>query len=234
MSFILKFVGEIDLLLHLLTNITKLPVTKSVVKDSGMGKVIGSIEKHKLCAGTPNEIPLKQRVKEIKYAWNKSVKELKDKDTASSGPTQSQKREAESTSATGSSSSPISKKARLDNKQESSFSSLLKKVTPVATAKTASSVSELEGEPSGDADKKSTCENFEFTRNNFKLSDFPFLCIAGAKKQQSKRVKWSDHFGGNLNASKIVDGDDSQGENGIVEKRNRDRLRERELIANAK
>ena len=40
--------GGVDLLLHLLTNITKLPVTKSVVKDSGMGKVIGSIEKHKI------------------------------------------------------------------------------------------------------------------------------------------------------------------------------------------
>ena len=66
-------------MLHLLTNITKLPVTKSVVKNSGMGKAIGSIEKHKICASTPNESAIKERVKGIKEAWNKSVKNFKDK-----------------------------------------------------------------------------------------------------------------------------------------------------------
>jgi hypothetical protein len=73
------YTGGVDLLLHLLTNIIKLPVTKSVVKDSGMGKAIGSIEKHKICVGTPNEIGVKERVQQIKEAWNKSVKALKDK-----------------------------------------------------------------------------------------------------------------------------------------------------------
>jgi hypothetical protein len=71
--------GGVDLLLHLLTNITYLPVTKSVVKDSGMGKAIGSIDKHKTYAGSANEAGIKERVKSIKDAWNKSVKALKEK-----------------------------------------------------------------------------------------------------------------------------------------------------------
>lgn len=66
-------------MLHLLTNITELPVTKSVVKESGMGKAIGSIEKHQICSGTPNEAAVKERVDKIKSAWNKSVKALKEK-----------------------------------------------------------------------------------------------------------------------------------------------------------
>ena len=73
------FIGGVDLLLHLLTNIIELPVTKSVVKDSGMGKAIGSIEKHQICSGTPNEAAVRERVDKIKAAWNKSVKALKEK-----------------------------------------------------------------------------------------------------------------------------------------------------------
>lgn len=65
--------------MHLLTNIIELPVTKSVVKESGMGKAIGSIEKHPICAGTLNETAVRERVDKIKAAWNKSVKALKEK-----------------------------------------------------------------------------------------------------------------------------------------------------------
>lgn len=49
-------------------------MTKSTVKTSGMGKIIGTIEKHKICKGTPNEAAITSRVQEIKDAWNKSVK----------------------------------------------------------------------------------------------------------------------------------------------------------------
>lgn len=72
-------VGAVDLLLLLLTNITDLPVTKSIVKQSGMGKAIGSIEKHSICAGTPNESAIMDRVQGIKKAWNASVKARKEK-----------------------------------------------------------------------------------------------------------------------------------------------------------
>lgn len=61
-------------MLHLLSSITELPVTKSIVLDSGMGKAVRDIEKHKICAGTPNEAAIKSRVQEVKDAWNTSVK----------------------------------------------------------------------------------------------------------------------------------------------------------------
>lgn len=74
----LFFKGGVDLLLHLLTNIKDLPVTKTIVKQSGMGKAIGSIEKHSICAGTPNETAIMDRVHGIKSAWNSSVKARKE------------------------------------------------------------------------------------------------------------------------------------------------------------
>jgi TFIIS helical bundle-like domain len=64
----------VDLLLLLLSSITELPVTKSIVLDSGMGKAVRDIEKHKICAGTPNEASIKRRMQEVKDAWNASVK----------------------------------------------------------------------------------------------------------------------------------------------------------------
>ena len=67
-------VGGIDFLLFLLSSISNLPVTRSMVKDSGLGKKVGSIEKHKISAGTPNESAIAARVKEVKQKWNKSVK----------------------------------------------------------------------------------------------------------------------------------------------------------------
>lgn len=66
--------GSVDLLLHLLSSITDLPVTKSMVVSSGMGKAIRDIEKHKICAGSDNEEAIKKRVKAVKDAWNASVK----------------------------------------------------------------------------------------------------------------------------------------------------------------
>lgn len=44
-----------------------------------MGKAIGSIGKHAMCAGTPNETAIMDRVDGIKSAWNASVKARKDK-----------------------------------------------------------------------------------------------------------------------------------------------------------
>eukprot|EP00934_Nitzschia_sp_Nitz4_P008153 Nitzschia sp. Nitz4//scaffold407_size10208//8033//9521//NITZ4_009082-RA/size10208-augustus-gene-0.3-mRNA-1//1//CDS//3329551138//8143//frame0 len=72
-------IGGVDLLLHLLSNISRLPVSRSDIKDTGMGKTIGSVEKHSICAGTPNEAAIKARVKEVMDAWKKSVKVNKDK-----------------------------------------------------------------------------------------------------------------------------------------------------------
>ena len=65
-------------MLHLLTNITLLPVTKSIVKESGMGKAVGSIRKHQHCVDSPNKVAITERVNAIKDAWHKSVKIRKD------------------------------------------------------------------------------------------------------------------------------------------------------------
>jgi hypothetical protein len=117
------------LLLHLLSSITGLPVTKSVVKASGMGKAIGSIEKHSLVVGTPNETAVKDRVQSIKDSWHASVKALKGKDTPAATNTVT-KRQIESPAP----SPPSAKRVKVadDSKKVSSFSSLLKKVSSSA------------------------------------------------------------------------------------------------------
>ena len=69
-----------DLLLQLLTNMIYLPVGKSHVKKSGMGKLIGSIEKHAMVKGTPNEAAVLDRVQKVKDAWQASVKARRAKD----------------------------------------------------------------------------------------------------------------------------------------------------------
>lgn len=64
-------------------------------------------------------------------------------------------------------------------------------------------------------------------------------------KKSSKRVKWSDHFGGELTAAKIIDGEElsepaeastaaADGNVSWNDRKKRDRLREKELLAKAK
>lgn len=115
-------VGGFDLLLHLLSNIVNLPVTKSTVKDSGMGKAIGTVEKHRLCNGTPNEAAIKERVQQIKDAWHASVKARKPLDTSKEGA----KRPSDTTS---NASSAKRVKTEIDPKKSSSFTTLLNKVS---------------------------------------------------------------------------------------------------------
>jgi hypothetical protein len=61
-----------------------------------------------------------------------------------------------------------------------------------------------------------------------------------AKKQSNKRVKWADHFGDNLAKTKEIEGENTLGDggpNGNVswsDRKKRDRLREKELLAKAK
>jgi hypothetical protein len=131
------------LLLHLLTNITNLPVTKSVIKVSGMGKAIGSIEKHSLVAGTPNESAIKERVEQIKDAWKASVKVRKTIDPANDPagePKSGVKRELESPAPSPSSAKRI--KSVVDTKKPSSFSSLLKKVSSSASSSASAKATE--------------------------------------------------------------------------------------------
>ena len=72
-------VGGVDLLLHLLSNITKLPVSKEMVTSSKLGKQVAAVEKHKICVGGMNEKAIKDRVSKVKEEWHASVKRLKKK-----------------------------------------------------------------------------------------------------------------------------------------------------------
>ncbi len=58
-------------------------------------------------------------------------------------------------------------------------------------------------------------------------------------KKTAKRVKWSDHFGGALTVSKLVEGEelaDEVHDTSVTwsDRKKRDRMREKELLAKAK
>eukprot|EP00934_Nitzschia_sp_Nitz4_P005102 Nitzschia sp. Nitz4//scaffold166_size90379//25909//29671//NITZ4_005051-RA/size90379-augustus-gene-0.1-mRNA-1//1//CDS//3329538178//5092//frame0 len=208
-------VGGVDLLLHLLSNITLLPVSRSDIKDTGMGKAIGSVEKHRICAGTPNESAIKQRVQQVMDAWKKSVKVNKDK--VSPTPVVA-KRELETEQ-----SSPVAKKARTEDTKKSSLFSLLNKV-------------KSESDPI--ANKVTTTIPKIPTTNPSSHASSPRTELAKREKKSSKRVKWQDHFGGDLTASRTIEGLDHEGADQSVgswsDQRQRDRLREKELLSKVK
>ena len=77
---ILNFkVGGIDLLLHLLSSICMLPVTKTMVTSSKLGKQVANVEKHKICVAGMNQKAIKERVAKVKEEWSASVKRMKRK-----------------------------------------------------------------------------------------------------------------------------------------------------------
>lgn len=74
--------------------------------------------------------------------------------------------------------------------------------------------------------------------DSFNLS---FVAIPKNRKKASKRVKWSDHFGGDLAVAKVVEGSETAATDqkpmesvSWSDRRKRDRIREKELLAKAK
>ncbi|GKY99620.1 hypothetical protein MPSEU_000916100 [Mayamaea pseudoterrestris] len=227
-------IGGVDLLLHLLSNIASLPVTKSVVKSSGMGKLVGSLEKHSMITSSPNAAVVKERIQLVKDSWSSSVKARKSQDLpketsqaagdhlvqtipAPEPPRLVPKRPSEPMNANDAS----IKRAKLADepkKASSSFSSLLKKV------------SGTNGNQNNDLPPPGNEQNG--------------TAKAPQAKKLSKRVKWADHFGGNLSVAQTLETDDSvdgaSGAGGLEassswsDRKKRDRLREKELLASAK
>ena len=115
--------GGVDLLLHLLTMITSLPVTKDMVTSSRLGKAVSAIEKDKICVGTKNEAAIKNRISEVKSRWSTSVKAQKSKSTNGTNNVPVKRQIVEETS-----SPPPVKKAKVEAPRASSLSNLLKKV----------------------------------------------------------------------------------------------------------
>lgn len=98
-------IGSVDMLMHLLLNITNLPVTKAAIKGSGMGTAIGKIGKHAICKGTPNEHAIEEKLTQLKESWQSFVKAKKvieaskqpvmvEESTTSSPPSEAVKRES--------------------------------------------------------------------------------------------------------------------------------------------
>lgn len=121
------------------------------------------------------------------------------------------------------------KRSRVDDqgKKSSSFAKLLKKVSTTDEKK-----------PAGAKCAEATSDNSSSASSN---GQAPIPKTAATKKP-AKRVKWSDHFGGSLAASRLIKGDtvessDASGEQSNVswsDRKKRDRLREKELLAQAK
>lgn len=188
-------VGGVDLLLVFLDNTTNLPVTKALVKESGLGVAIGKIGKHSICAGSPNESPIKERIKKLKEVWKETWNKA----------SKATKRESEEANA------PPAKKARTEESKTSSLSNLLKTVNPNGTGST----KPLEEDKTGAKKAK--------------------------PKKPGLRVKWSDHFGGSLSVSKILEGGDINGEEDAQDasgswqdRSKRDRIKEKELLLEAR
>lgn len=70
--------GGMDLLLHLLSNIAPLPVTKEMVTTCRLGKAVVAVLKHKICVGSPNEKAISSRVQTVKTSWSEAVKALRN------------------------------------------------------------------------------------------------------------------------------------------------------------
>jgi len=154
--------------------------------------------------------------------------------------------------------SPPSKKAKLEDTKKSTFSTLLKKMKPPSSvvegpkdsenaksSEISKAPSEVASEAAKEAlNKKCKSDSLEkcVQRKGNELTHSLFLGRFLVPKKQTKRVKWKDHFGGTLVAAKILESDNVQPEEAQdadtsvswSDRRRRDRLREKELLAQAK
>mmetsp|Transcript_13655 Transcript_13655/g.31039 ORF Transcript_13655/g.31039 Transcript_13655/m.31039 type:complete len:703 (+) Transcript_13655:1410-3518(+) len=187
-----------------------------------MGKAIGAVEKHSVCKGTPNESAIVERVSNIKEKWQASVKARKSElasatkpsTSVGSAPTPSTsgvKREVAESSPT------TAKRTKVGS---SSFSSLMKKVSSSSTSTSKSS-------DASTIQKKGKAESPSRGQT--------------AKKKSNRSVKWADHFGENLESSRIIEGGSStanepSASNPVswTDRKKRDRAREKELLASVK
>ena len=170
------------MLLHLLLNITNLPVTKATIKDSGLGITIGTIGKHAICKDTPNEHAIKERINQLKDSWKSSVKARKalepskesvkiEKSKPSSPPSEATKRVAPDSGSPNSSAkrlkTDIERKVDAEPKKATLFNSLIKTVQS--------------GSPNG----VSTSGNMHSKTNKSVAASIPSVPVSNAIKEIS-------------------------------------------------
>ncbi|KAL7542505.1 hypothetical protein ACHAXR_011836 [Thalassiosira sp. AJA248-18] len=182
-------VGGMDLLLHLLSNIIPLPVTKQMVTTSRLGKTVSSVEKHSICVGTANEASIKSRIQQVKERWSASVKALKNGSNTVTKAAAKRPPEEDIP--------PTTKKAK---REGSSLSNLLKKVENTNNVASSSTMSASE------------TARLKKQEHDAKLKEQ--LAIANANsgevkenadsptKKDARRIHWADNSGQALVVSK--------------------------------
>lgn len=192
-----------------------------------MGKAVNAVQKHSICVGTPNESNIKDRIQQIKDSWLVSVKAKKGVGENSV---------AKKRSSDSSVDSPVAnKKMKTEtSKRAPSFSSLLQKVSKTEGT--------TKGAPDTGSNSSSDPGASSKTPDGSSPSDGKDSSPSKQAKKVSKRVKWADHFGGTLSAAQEFDGGEEPSETAPVgdvsvswsDRKKRDRLREKELLARAK
>eukprot|EP00521_Asterionellopsis_glacialis_P003783 CAMPEP_0195276282 /NCGR_PEP_ID=MMETSP0706-20130129/18437_1 /TAXON_ID=33640 /ORGANISM="Asterionellopsis glacialis, Strain CCMP134" /LENGTH=793 /DNA_ID=CAMNT_0040333883 /DNA_START=918 /DNA_END=3299 /DNA_ORIENTATION=+ len=123
-EIIAERIGGVDLLLHMIISVSSLPVSKSNVMSSGLGKAIGAAEKHTICVGSKHESAIKNAIKKLKVNWNASVKEIRSKNASSHSSTQAQQDSSAQTKSSTSSFSSLLSKASAGKPKDSNVSNV--------------------------------------------------------------------------------------------------------------
>jgi len=222
-------IGTVDLLLHLLSSICMLPVTKELVTSSRLGKLVSAVEKSKICVGTANEDTIKERVAKVKEQWSKVVKLLKHNkkgDEVETVDTPNSKRILVSEQ-----NAQVVKKAKTDSQESFSLSNLLNKKLLYESVKISNSSTTTTESKTDNA--TALVENKVL--NNSVVSDIND--ISDETKKKDKHIKWADvgktqdqlSSTSQENLEEPVCGDASWSD-----RNKRDRLREKELLQQAR
>lgn len=271
-----NLIGGVDLLLHLLTNISNLPVTKEMVTSSKLGKAVAAVEKHKICVGGGNEKVIKERVAKVKENWSASVKRMKNQTEEKGGGVKagtppSAKRGLDAVNAANSASVKKAKTEEHAIKKGSSLSSLIKKVSTTGNGASSSgtAAAKLGSDKGGNVSSAAEDSLLRMKPSDSKLKtpvtsvDPPSADTGEGSRAASysnqvtdqeersadkseKHIKWADTTGGTL-AQEVEGGEDDKQMTGQEEnhdkmaggiswsdRRKRDRLREKELLEQAR
>ena len=255
-------VGGVDLLLHLLDSVALLPVTKDMIAKSGAGKAITAIKSHSICKGTPNEGAIKERCAKVKEEWSASVRSRKQQKPVSLPPklaATSTKRPLQGRSLPETASLP--KKAKLTSsasptvvkkKTSLSLSSMLQKVgdksatIPNKNADAASKQPLSAAEAAPQKAKEREEETKMKSKDDLAIAKEEPSVIIEEKKEIDDEVEfsWADQSGlaleqsheflGEQNPSERVEKKPERTLASWSERRKRDRMREKELLAEHK
>jgi len=251
-------VGGVDLLLHLLSSISMLPVTKEMVTTSKLGKAVAAVEKHTICTGSKNEGAIKMRISKVKEQWSASVKVMKQSASSS-------KRQLDYSTPNSLSASKRAKTEDQVGKKDTSISNLLKRVSGNDNSRAPSSAQTSNALTNGNGNAISAAEAARLRsqerdaklKARLKTIDQPIGTTAEnnmpedkAIPTKNKHIKWADNAGGELLISHQLgntgeeiltqgrkDGskqEETRGSASWTDRRKKDRLREKELLERAR